>query len=276
MRQIGNPYRADKDFAPCPTWILEDPEILDGEVRLYMVLRRYAGKNGIAWPSQERLAKDLGISVRQVQNRLKGLAKKKVIEITTVQENTTKRHNAYRFYLESDEVPDPKSVSPDTDGGEIYFAYDTKSISPMGAKPIAYKEGSVEEGPMKKEYMPSTDKQIQPPSEKTVAVDGTVKDAIIETVAGCERFASQAHSMNGTATDLAKDLLKMCQDTDQIEYELHGWRDWHNENPKKGGRKSPTSSIRNWMKRVEWKKSTASPHSGPRKFRDASEVEVRR
>ncbi len=65
--------RADSFFAVVPEWVLYHPDVSDGALRLYCVLRRHADEGGEAWPSQARLAKLVRKSDRQVRNLLKEL-----------------------------------------------------------------------------------------------------------------------------------------------------------------------------------------------------------
>ena len=220
-----NPYKADREVVVVPDWVSSNPNITDGALRLYIVLRRYAGKNGIAWPSQKTLAREMHLKEEKtVQRRADVLIKEKVIHV----ENRTGqpgKQNLYRFVMPPQDVPRIGQFCPDESDNSV----------PFNQSQMTEEYRHSELGPLNKGKKYTSKESNQPPSEKTVSEDGTVRNAIIETVASCERFAEQAPSMNGTATSLAKDLLKMCSDTDQIEYELHGWRDWHNENPKNIG-----------------------------------------
>jgi hypothetical protein len=64
-----------------PDWILSRPELSFGTKCLYGRLCRYAGQNGEAFPSAERLAQDLGSNVRSVRRWIKELVEWGLIEI---------------------------------------------------------------------------------------------------------------------------------------------------------------------------------------------------
>lgn len=64
---------ADNYFAVVPEWVIDHPEISDGAVRLYAVLRRYADKGGRAWPSMGTLSDRLHKSERQVRRHMREL-----------------------------------------------------------------------------------------------------------------------------------------------------------------------------------------------------------
>lgn len=50
-------------FAVVPEWLLDEPSVSDRAVRLYGVLRRYVGTNGVAWPSRRKIAERLACSM---------------------------------------------------------------------------------------------------------------------------------------------------------------------------------------------------------------------
>lgn len=66
-------------FAACPSWLLERPETSHGEKIVYARLATYAGKNGVAWPSEYTLSKSVGMSRPQVQTILGSLKNRHMI-----------------------------------------------------------------------------------------------------------------------------------------------------------------------------------------------------
>jgi len=63
-----------------PNWLLIRPEISPGEKLCYARLCQFAGRNGIAFPKLETLAKELACSVSQVQRNLNVLIEQGLIE----------------------------------------------------------------------------------------------------------------------------------------------------------------------------------------------------
>ncbi|MDA1316170.1 MAG: helix-turn-helix domain-containing protein [Acidobacteria bacterium] len=91
--EVFNPYRLFEGVW-VPTGVLPLKEICPAAKLLYGQLGRYAGKDGQCFPSQATLAKDLGISDRQVRNLLGDLEREGFIR--TVQQGL-RRNNRYVF-----------------------------------------------------------------------------------------------------------------------------------------------------------------------------------
>lgn len=62
--------KASNYFAVIPQWIILNPDLSDGAVRLYALLRRYADKSGTAWPKVTTLAEQLDKGPRTIQRML--------------------------------------------------------------------------------------------------------------------------------------------------------------------------------------------------------------
>lgn len=79
-------------FGKVPLWLITS-DCSDGAVRLFAYFKaRFGGfKLGI-FPSQDTIAKDLGIKVRSVQNRLRELERVKALK------STKRGFNATNFY----------------------------------------------------------------------------------------------------------------------------------------------------------------------------------
>jgi len=69
-------------FTQLPNFILKDPKISIGAKTAYALLLSYAWHNQLCFPGQERLAKDMGMSVASVNRFLKELETISLIEIT--------------------------------------------------------------------------------------------------------------------------------------------------------------------------------------------------
>ena len=58
-----NELRAESThFEMIPHWVMDHPEISSSGIRLYLILRRYADKQGRSFPSRSRLARDMNTS----------------------------------------------------------------------------------------------------------------------------------------------------------------------------------------------------------------------
>lgn len=60
-------------FTKMPNTVIRNPKLSHGAFRLYTVLLCYAWQDGFCFPGQERLAKDMGISLRMVYQYMKEL-----------------------------------------------------------------------------------------------------------------------------------------------------------------------------------------------------------
>lgn len=69
---IINPYKLFVGSF-IPNWLLHRKEISNGAKLCYARLCQFAGKNGKCYPSQETIAKEVALSVRQVQRYIKEL-----------------------------------------------------------------------------------------------------------------------------------------------------------------------------------------------------------
>lgn len=69
------PYRKFNNFVIIPSGMVANKDLPDSALILYGTLSKYSGKDGRCYPSQQTLANDLGISIRQVSNLVKTLEK---------------------------------------------------------------------------------------------------------------------------------------------------------------------------------------------------------
>ena len=84
---------APRGFVQLPNEVLFDPRLTGEDIRLYAVLLSYARQKVECWPSEERLARDIGAeSVRTVQRRL---AKLKTAGFVGIRRRGRGRANAY-------------------------------------------------------------------------------------------------------------------------------------------------------------------------------------
>lgn len=79
MTERFNPYR---HFVGSfiPNCLMSYPGLSLGAKLLWARLAQYAGQNGACYPSQQRLASDLGLSVRQIRRLISELVSKEFLE----------------------------------------------------------------------------------------------------------------------------------------------------------------------------------------------------
>ncbi|MBW2993926.1 helix-turn-helix domain-containing protein [Candidatus Woesearchaeota archaeon] len=93
MKNTYNPYKLFVG-AFVPNWLLCRREISQGAKLCFAKLAQYAGKSGESYPLLETVAKDLGVSRRQVCTYIKQLEKHKLI---ISKQNGLGKSNAYEF-----------------------------------------------------------------------------------------------------------------------------------------------------------------------------------
>ena len=81
-----------------PIWLLRRKEISTGAKLLYGRLLLFIGQNLFCFPSQHKLAEELGISIRTVNRYIKELKKYKLIEV-----EQKGRKKTAKFYVLSHE-----------------------------------------------------------------------------------------------------------------------------------------------------------------------------
>jgi hypothetical protein len=69
-------------FTQLPNFILRDPTLSIGAKTTYALFLSYAWHNNLCFPGQDRLAKDIGMSIGSVNSFIKELEAAELIEIT--------------------------------------------------------------------------------------------------------------------------------------------------------------------------------------------------
>lgn len=69
-------------FTQVPNAVLESDSISPGAKLAYAMLLKYAWQNDFCFPGQDRLAKDMGVSLRSTNSYIQELEKKAFINIT--------------------------------------------------------------------------------------------------------------------------------------------------------------------------------------------------
>lgn len=83
-------------WAAIPNWLLRDGGVSRNAKMLYLHLSSRVDERGISFPSQARLADEMGVSIPTVKRTLRELVKVGVIEVRTVRTETGRR-NHYRL-----------------------------------------------------------------------------------------------------------------------------------------------------------------------------------
>ena len=104
-------------------------DLSSGAKLLYMVLVRFAGKDGVCFPSRERLAEDLALTVRQIARLLSELKKAGLIEHERGREGRSNRyHFLWHLRFASKSAPVPDEANRD-----IHVPYGETDTSERGA-----------------------------------------------------------------------------------------------------------------------------------------------
>jgi hypothetical protein len=69
-------------FTQLPNFILKDPNLSIGAKATYALFLSYAWHNNLCFPGQDRLAKDLGMSIGRINDFVKELQACQLIDIT--------------------------------------------------------------------------------------------------------------------------------------------------------------------------------------------------
>ena len=95
----GDAYNPFKLFhgAFIPTWLMETTEVLPSAKLVFARLAQHAGRNGKAFPRQETLARECGMSERQVRRLLNHLEEVGLIEMEQAQGAARLAHAANRY-----------------------------------------------------------------------------------------------------------------------------------------------------------------------------------
>src|SRR5262249_1220645 len=99
---------AREGFTQLPHFILKTPTLSPGEKVTYAMFLSYAWHNDSCFPGQERLAKDMGMSVSRVNEFIKGLESAGLIEIVRRGQGKT---NMYKIKFR---VGKAKTRNPDS------------------------------------------------------------------------------------------------------------------------------------------------------------------
>lgn len=78
----GADLLSQSGFTQVPNTVLESSAISPGAKLAYAMLLKYAWQNNFCFPGQDRLAKDMGVSLRSTNSYIQELEKKAFINIT--------------------------------------------------------------------------------------------------------------------------------------------------------------------------------------------------
>ncbi len=119
--------KADNYFAVVPQWVILNPDLSDGAVRLYALLRRYADKSGEAWPRVGTLASKLAKGERTIQRHISELENAGALRVKP-QYYGDGRQGANRYVVVS-ENPSLLAYGGDEDDTDVHANSDTQKES---------------------------------------------------------------------------------------------------------------------------------------------------
>jgi hypothetical protein len=111
-------------------WVLDNPSVRGNLKLVAILLANYANDKGIAWPSVETLAKQTGLSTRQIQRILPQIEKAGLVKISTG--GGRKRTHKYQFTYVGNH--DNLSSFPHRNGDNLSQKGDTMSPDPLITK----------------------------------------------------------------------------------------------------------------------------------------------
>jgi len=118
-----------------PNALLKYPGISAGAKLLYARLLQYADDYGCAWPSQDTLANELGITKQQIINNLNQLEKHKLIEREKATGKDVLSHRTCRYYfLKHSLFSTSGSKAEFTSGSKAEFTSGSKAEFTSGSK----------------------------------------------------------------------------------------------------------------------------------------------
>ncbi|MFA9394655.1 MAG: helix-turn-helix domain-containing protein [Halodesulfovibrio sp.] len=128
--------KCEEAFSPVPNWVQRLATITMGAKLTYGRLLQCANDDGIAWPSQRFLARELGCSLRSVVNYISELKKLELIEVSKVFVGEYPR-TTYRFIVPNDESPVPSAEESQHTSQETTTAPSTKAASQISSVPAS-------------------------------------------------------------------------------------------------------------------------------------------
>lgn len=151
-------------FTIIPNVILRARRLSPGSRLLYGLLKMYAWQAGTAYPGQERLADELGVSARQIRNYQQELEAAGLLRVE--RRGLTQTNRYWIEPIPADFLSDRKDIS----------AQEVSVISDQDRKPVSDKEDSDQEDSVRRETPPAPERKSPiratgDISRQTVAVD---------------------------------------------------------------------------------------------------------
>ncbi len=115
---------------PIVAWVLDNPNVGGNVKFVAIVLANYANEQGKAWPSVETLARNTGLSKRQIQRILPQIEKAGLVKISTG--GGRKRTHRYQFMSVGNS--DNLSSFSQRNGDNLSKKGDTMSPDPLITK----------------------------------------------------------------------------------------------------------------------------------------------
>ena len=131
-------------YAQIPKWILRNPELSHGAVRLYGVIMSYAdNETREAFPGREKLAKDMGSNVRSISRFMAELQEINALEVTRRRNKRTGNYYSNHYALVFSEpgaeigTPPPAENDPITRPTNLPKPTSSTPPSPAMEKPLS-------------------------------------------------------------------------------------------------------------------------------------------
>ncbi|MEZ6853660.1 helix-turn-helix domain-containing protein [Halodesulfovibrio aestuarii] len=119
--------KCENAFSPVPNWVQRLASLTMGAKLTYGRLLQCANDEGVAWPSQRYLSKELGCSLRSIVTYIGELKKHDLIAVSKTYIGDYPR-TVYRFVVPDDQrsIPEPKEFTPSIldDDADIFFCTD--------------------------------------------------------------------------------------------------------------------------------------------------------
>ncbi|MCT4625642.1 helix-turn-helix domain-containing protein [Halodesulfovibrio sp.] len=133
--------KCENAFSPVPNWVQRLAGLTMGAKLTYGRLLQCANNEGVAWPSQRYLSKELGCSLRSIVSYIGELKKHDLILVSKVRIGEHPR-TVYRFVVPNDQrsVPEPDDFTPSVLVDDADIAFNSEAGTYLYAAPTKQSE----------------------------------------------------------------------------------------------------------------------------------------
>lgn len=165
-------------FEMIPHWVMDHPDITGNAIRLYLLLRRYADKSGVSFPSRRTLCQDLGIAANTLDvavGKLRECGALRVVERFDGSGRQTSNHYILAFEPPMEQGEGGKNCVGG--GGQKLSSQELIPIKNLDSTPTVLAEPEVQ--PSSKAAQALAEMYAKRvPLSKFVAIRGIVKKAL--------------------------------------------------------------------------------------------------